>query len=114
MQPRPRLVTIVTIGFFGNPARLCTLVCVYTAMELGLALSSYRNYRNEAKMLVQQLLQNALERLQMEDQRCIVWPLGKQFEPKLGQNCIEQVVEARELANCTLPCSSRVPFILLH
>ena len=74
-------------------------------MELKSTPSSYRNYRSEAKMLVQQLLQDALEKLHREDQRYVAWPLGKQFEPKLCLKCIEDLVQARQHTRfllCTL------------
>lgn len=65
-------------------------------MELKSTPSSYLNYHSEAKMLVQQLLQDTLETLREEEQRYVAWPLGKYFEPKMGLKCIEDVVQARQ------------------
>ena len=60
-------------------------------------VSSYRNYEEEARGLVQQLLSTSLERVRQElgerEEPGEEWPVGRDFTVEKGLNAVERLVE---------------------
>lgn len=60
-------------------------------------VSSYRNYEEEARGLVQQVLSTSVERSRQElagrEQPSAEWPVGKDFTVEKGQNAVAKLVE---------------------
>ena len=67
-------------------------------------VSSYRDYEEEARGLVQQLLSTSLERSRKElgDRE---WPVGRDFTVEKGQSALAKLVEVHaSLSNTSCIC----------